>query len=114
MSFQSYAVACTMFEELFKPCFADLIQAFVVHFFRNGTFFQVLRRSVVGREHGVEKALGIIGWLPDGERALALHAVAAQLCAKTQNQGIASFKPFFARHGMGKSGALAKEIGRAS
>lgn len=82
MVFDSNAVPGSVFEELLEPCFADLIQAFLIDFFGDRAFFQVLRCGVVGREHSVEQPLGIIGWFPDGERALALHAVAAHLCPR--------------------------------
>src|SRR6185312_653089 len=61
MAFEANAVPGAMFQKLLKACLANLVQTFLVHFFSYCAFLQVFDTDVMGREHGVEQAPGVIG-----------------------------------------------------
>ena len=88
--------------------FADLIETLLIDFFGDSSFFQILDSGVVGGEHGVEQTLCVAAWLADGERALALHVVASNLRAKTEDERVAFLELIFAGDRVRKGRALTK------
>src|SRR5215467_12994570 len=97
-----------MFQEFFKSRLANLIKAYLVHVFGNGSIFQVIRRNIVSGKHGIVEALGIVGWFADTEGTLAFDRVATHLRAETQDQGIATLQAVATRNRVRKGGAFTK------
>src|ERR1700682_4751692 len=108
VAFETNAVTSAVFEELLESGFADLVETLVIDFFGYRSFFQILDSGVVGGEHGVVEALGVVGLLADDGRPLALDGIAAKLAGIAEDERISFFEAVLARDGMRKSGALAK------
>src|SRR5713101_4640625 len=106
--FDTNAVTSAVFEELLESGFADLVETLLIDFFGDRSFFQILDSGVVRGEHGVVEAFGVVGWLADDERPLALDGIAAKLAGIAEDERITFFEAVPARDGMGKSGALAE------
>src|SRR5260370_11714364 len=91
VAFETNAVTSAVFEELLESGFADLVETLVIDFFSDRSFLQILDSDVVGGEHGVVEALGIVGWLADDERPLALDGIAAKLAGIAEDKRISFF-----------------------
>src|SRR5437588_142839 len=59
-----------------------------------------------GDPQGFVEALGVVGWLADDERPLALDGIAAKLARIAEDERIPFLEAVLARDGMRKSGAL--------
>src|SRR5262249_36019203 len=103
--FEANAVASAVFEELLESGFADLVETLLIDFFGDCSFFQVLDSGVVGGEHGVVEALGVVGWLADDERPLTFDGIAPKLAGIAEDERISFLEAVLARDSMRKSGA---------
>src|ERR1700693_2705680 len=108
VAFETNAVTSAVFEELLESGFADLVETLVIDFFSDRSFLQILDSGVVGGEHCVVEALGVVGWLADDERPLALDGIGDKLAGHGGDEGLSFFEAVLARDGMRKSGALAE------
>jgi hypothetical protein len=57
----------------------DLLECFPVNLFGDRAFFQILDAGIVGGQHGVIEAFGIVGGFPDDERSLTPNSIATKL-----------------------------------
>src|SRR5258708_20520452 len=103
VAFETNAGTSAVFEELLECGFADLVETLVIDFFGDRSFFQILDSSVVGGEHGIVEALGVVGWLADDERPLALDGIAAKLAGIAEDERISFFEAGRASDGLRKS-----------
>src|SRR5436190_18795061 len=82
---QADPVSGAVLEELLKTSLADLVECFPVDLFGDRSFFQIIDAGIVGGQHGVIEAFGIVGRLPYDERSLALNGVATNLARVTED-----------------------------